>query len=86
MMGKPNPNFVANKWNDYRERVMPADASRAQFVETRRAFYAGVLAFHLGLMNELAPGDEPTDDDMIQMDMIQRELDEFVMKVGTKQW
>jgi hypothetical protein len=35
---------INERWNDYRERVIPKDAGEIQLKETRRAFYAGTIS------------------------------------------
>lgn len=34
-------NSIEGKWQEYRTRVVPKDASETQVMEARRAFYAG---------------------------------------------
>jgi hypothetical protein len=38
------PDRFRPEWESYERGVMPADASEAQRIETRRAFYAGAQA------------------------------------------
>lgn len=35
---------ILEEWNAFRSKVLPADISEIQHIETRRAFYAGAIA------------------------------------------
>jgi hypothetical protein len=58
---------IADMWHDYERTVLPANASRIQRSETRRAFYCGFEAC-LQLYNDMA--DESGDNDELGMQMI----------------
>jgi hypothetical protein len=69
-------------WNDYRARVMPANAGPIQVQESRRAFYAGAQAFFGIQLHGLDKEDqEPTEDDMKMMDELHAELNEFAQDI-----
>lgn len=56
---------VDEAWNEYSQTVLSKDAPEAQFIETRRAFYAGVSALFGLLMRDIGPEDgEPTEADV----------------------
>lgn len=77
---------VDEQWKTYAARILvPAGVARGstQYVETRRAFYAGATAL-LGLICEsLTPGDEPQPEDLRMMDEIDSELRAFADLVGS---
>ena len=74
--------IIEAAWHSYAESVLPAKAPPVQFVECRRAFYAGANALFGGLMTILDPGDEPTEADLDRMREIQSELEGFVKDMG----
>ena len=68
---------VEKLWESYRA-IVPVEASHAQVLETKRAFFAGALAMWNAAMGNLfEEGDEPTDQDMRRMGEIQDELEAF---------
>lgn len=77
---------IEAEWVDYAIRVIPVDAPPVQVTETRRAFYAGAMAFLSIVMNQAEAGAEPTDNDLAMMDDLQAEFEEFfaAVKAGTK--
>lgn len=75
------PNDVAKKrieeqWKTYRV-ILPEDASAAQIIETRRAFYAGAQALYHTVLTSLEPGQDATEADLSMMENIDRELRDF---------
>jgi len=70
-------------WDSY-QTLLPKDAPAVQIQETRRAFYAGAQALFSNVMTILEPGAEPTDNDLIFMDALVRELAQFTedLKAG----
>lgn len=64
-------------WKSYRQRVLPPTAGSVQVLETKRAFYAGAVAFQSLMFKTLSPGPLPTDGDMAAMNRIANELIEF---------
>jgi hypothetical protein len=77
-MSEKSENPFGQKWESYLRRVMPASAGRAQFIETRRAFYAGGAALFETLMSILDDGAEPTDNHLKAVDNLKAELDAFI--------
>jgi hypothetical protein len=72
-----NPNHIDAQWQSYRE-ILPAEAEHAQILETKRAFFAGVLSMWNAVMGPLLDeGEEPTPADMQRLAEIQEELDAF---------
>lgn len=54
------------------------DAPAIQLEEMRNAFFAGAQHLFSSIMTILDPGQEPTDKDMERMDLIDRELRQFI--------
>ena len=69
--------LLASDWASYAEKVIPAGAPELQYIESRRAFYAGAGTLLGILLKALEPGSEPTEQDLALMDQIKAELDEF---------
>jgi hypothetical protein len=66
-------------WKSYELLVIPVDASTVQRNETRIAFFAGAQHLFGSIMGVLEPGDdEPTENDLRRMDLINKELDRFI--------
>jgi hypothetical protein len=74
-----------NKWESYLRRVMPPAAGREQFIETRRAFYAGGAALFEIIMSVLDEGAEATDDDLKAIDDLKAEFDAFMAELAKGQ-
>lgn len=73
-------NTIGAKWDTFRAAVVPAKASSAQLIETRRAFYAGAQSF-LDLMWNTS-GDEVSEDEGAQfMSRLNSELQAFAHDV-----
>jgi hypothetical protein len=68
-------------WFGYELACIPAEASERQRNETECAFYAGALHLLDSLMSGLDEGTKETDADMNKMHNIQRELDEFQIRL-----
>lgn len=54
------------------------DAPADQLREMRMAFFAGAQHLFSSIMTIMEPGSEPTDKDLERMDLIDRELREFI--------
>jgi len=54
-----------------------------QYQETRRAFFSGAFALFHTIMKILDPGTEPTEKDLLQMDAIDQELQQFFLTIGS---
>lgn len=72
------PPKIADLWESYRKRVLPANAGAVQVEETRRGFYAGCAGLFGLITNHMSPGEEITEADVAVLDAIQRELDEYL--------
>ena len=78
--------IIERAWQSYLRGVVPKDASNLQIKETRRAFYSGSAilfsvmtgAHFFDDAGPAGPADpDPTDDDLLTMQMIQDEVDAF---------
>lgn len=69
---------MAQCWREYQSKVLdPVKAGEMQRKETKIAFYMGAMSLLDMVMSNLTPGDEPTEDDMILMNGIKAELEQF---------
>jgi len=71
---------IAAEWDYYRQRVVPATASRTQVVETKRAFYAGAT---VALASVYAVGKEDVaiTDGMATIEALLKEASAFAASV-----
>ena len=76
-----NPRLIGAKFDHYASRHIPRNASKTQYIETRRAFYAGVATLWGTVMSLLDPGEEATDADLALCQSIDDELQEFLSDV-----
>jgi hypothetical protein len=78
--------LIEKAWLSYRQKVIPPNAGETQVTESRRAFYAGAAALFNTFMNIFEPGEEPTENDLRVVGLIQAELLRFgsQVKVGLK--
>ncbi|WLA80329.1 hypothetical protein [Bradyrhizobium elkanii] len=65
-------------WVGLRLSAIPLDASAVQLNEMRMAFFAGAQHLFGSIMGILDPGAEPTDKDLERMDLIDKELRNFI--------
>lgn len=65
-------------WLSLRVAAIPAEAPEVQLAEMRQAFFAGAQHLFSSLMAIMDADREPTAKDLERMDLIQRELDEFI--------
>jgi hypothetical protein len=72
---------LQEKWDAYAAQVIPQTASRVQVQETRRAFYAGAMAYLTLLLSHLTPDAEPTQEDVSLLERLNAELDAFAADV-----
>lgn len=70
-------NVLSEAWARYADSVIPKDAPRVQYIESRRAFYAGAHSLFAGLMRMLEPGTEPTERDLAKLTDLKQEIDQF---------
>lgn len=70
---------IEKLWIGYRDGVIPPDAPQAQFLECKRAFFAGALSLFSAAMGDMFDKgqDEPTEADMRRMQEIEDELQAF---------
>jgi len=71
-------------WVGLRIAAIPLDAGATQLEEMRTAFFAGAQHVFGSIMTMLDPGDEPTDDDLRRMDLIDKELRSFIEQYKLK--
>lgn len=69
--------MIKEAWDEFDERVLPLECGQVQRIETKRAFYQGAIAMFFGIVNMLEPGKEVADGDIIKMDAIKAEVDQF---------
>jgi hypothetical protein len=76
--------LMAEQWDGFSRKVMPADAPQVQRQEMRRAFYAGAQAILHGVIAAFAPESEPTVEDLQIMADLDNELSAFaeLVKAG----
>jgi hypothetical protein len=76
-----NRQLMAEQWNEFSSRIIPADAPAIQRKEMRRAFYAGAQAILFRVIAAFAPETEPTVEDLQIMEDVDRELQDFAKAV-----
>lgn len=64
-------------WVGLRIAAVPVDAPQIQIDEMRNAFFAGAQHLFSSIMTILEPDEEPTDNDMARLDLIDAELRTF---------
>ena len=64
--------------------AFPPDVSDLQVREMRMAFFAGAAHLFNSIMNVMTEDREPTDADMKSMELIQKELDLFMVEFEAK--
>lgn len=65
-------------WISLRIAAIPADAPQVQLDGMREAFFAGAQHLFSSIMGVLDAGEDPTEDDLRRMSLIQAELDAFI--------
>jgi hypothetical protein len=60
--------------------AMPPNAGPDQVNDMRTAFFAGAHHVFNSITSTLDPGEEPTDADMKRIDLIAKELDQFIVE------
>ena len=73
--------LMAEQWDQFARAVLPKRCPDIQRKEMRRAFYAGAQAIMFGVIANLAPDHEPTQEDLDMMTELQNELNEFAQLV-----
>jgi len=68
-------------WVAMRMNLIPLNAPANQLQDLRFAYMAGAQHLFSSIMSILDPGEEPTDDDLRRMDLIDKELREFAKEL-----
>lgn len=76
-----NKRMIEAVWESYRTEIVPADASRVQLQETRRAFYAGAMGLFEVVNRMHDPCSGPTTADIENMSSLMEELREWAIGV-----
>ncbi len=71
-------------WIGLRLAAIPLDAPAIQLEEMRGAFFAGAQHLFSSMMAIMDPGEEPTEDDLARLSLIQNELDNFIQQFELK--
>lgn len=71
-------------WIVYRLAVVSPDAGKDQLEETRIAFFAGAQHLFSSIMTIMEEDKEPTDADMLRMELIDGELKSFAHDFSRK--
>lgn len=75
--------YIEAKWNDYVETVFAGvdiDPNGVQYIETRRAFYAGAAGVLGAIMD--ATVDTTEEEDNAVADAVQAEMDEWAQRLA----
>jgi hypothetical protein len=68
--------WFAEKWEQYRLKVVPANAGPVQMAETRQAFYSGAYAAFCALLEvQLSDGQQVTDGDVRKIEALHQEVE-----------
>ena len=67
---------IAGVWEEYRAKVIPPNASEAQFKETEQAFYAGAYSV-LEIMLTIGDDDVSMDDGVNKLESMKQECERF---------
>lgn len=67
---------LAKAWDTFCEEIMPSDAPTIQYVEMRRAFYAGAAAL-AKITNRIGGPDVSEEEAMSILNGVHRELGQF---------
>lgn len=73
--------LIETAWQDYLAKVIPAGAGQIQITESRRAFYAGAHCLLASMLRALGPDKEVTESDLLIMDGVKEELDQFLKEL-----
>lgn len=73
---------LADEWRDFERRILPATAGPVQFVETRRAFYAGAQTMFNLVTGGLDADHEPTDLDVAYVESLFQEMQQFARAIA----
>lgn len=73
--------IVEGGWQAFKILRIPATAPERQKEEMRKAFFLGAQHLFAAVTGMLDPGTEPTEKDMRRMELIYKELKDFVDEV-----
>ena len=73
--------IIQGGWRAYELMVLPEKAGATQRRETRLAFFGGAQHLWASIIVSLDPGTEETPMDLRRMDLIQKELDDFILEM-----
>lgn len=71
-------------WLALRIAALPVDAPAEQLADQRNMFFAGARHLFASIITILDPGTEPTEADLIRMDLIDAELKAFIIEFTAK--
>lgn len=71
-------------WEGLRVAALHPDSPPLQLKEMRKAFFAGAQHLFASIMTILDPDSEPTDADMLRMESIHTELDQFAVELKSE--
>lgn len=74
---------IREEWKAFRRELVPANAPRAQVVETRRAFYAGAGAAVAVMVEGVSDDPETTQADLNLMDQLRDDIVSTAKSFGT---
>jgi hypothetical protein len=68
---------MAEMWDGFKDKTIPANAPPIQIKEMRNAFYAGGLCLFNWFLMQMDEGDEPTDPDLAKVSALNDELEAY---------
>lgn len=68
---------VARAWENYRELLLPAGLTADQVAQHRLSFMTGCSLLYQLMMAAMDPGEEPTHQDLLVMELLHKELEAF---------
>jgi hypothetical protein len=73
---------LAQEYAEFAAGVIPKDAPQVQQVEMRRAFYAGASSMFYLMTGQLDKDKEPTDDDVLYVESLSKEIEQFARNLS----
>ena len=74
---------IQKLWDDYKSKVLPANAPPVQVSECQYAFYAGASALWQIILSGLSiEGEEASPEDLALMEEIQKEFEDYIKRIG----
>ena len=68
-------------WQALRISAIPHNTSEVQIKEMRKAFFAGAQHLYASILSFLEPGTDETPNDMRRMELLDKELRQFVQEL-----